>query len=107
MKATVISLACINSLPLVIYLFAWLPSLQIIQNAGDFGSSAFDQFFVLGFAWATLLYPLVLLLNHFFSFSNLRRKQMKTALWNQLTMSLYIFILVIYGAVTILHIQTA
>lgn len=107
MKATVIILACVNSSPLFIYLFTWLPSLQIIQNAGDFSSSAFDQFFVLGFAWATLLYPLVLLLNHFFCFLNLRRKQVKAALGNQLTMSLYIFILVIYGAVTLFHIQTA
>jgi hypothetical protein len=105
MKATVITLACINSSPLIIYLFVWLPSLKIIQSAGDYGEAAMEQFFVLGFAWATLLYPLVLLFNHFFCFLNFRRKQVKAALGNQLTMSLYIIVLVIYGAVTMLYIN--
>ncbi len=101
MKTTTIILSIINSLPLFLYVFVALPLTHIIKNGASFGEEGIIQFFGYGFAWAGIAYPLVLAFNHFNSIKNYRKNLHKAALMNQISMSVYLILLAVYGVVAL------
>ena len=99
MKTPTIVLAAVNTLPLVIYLFIAIPLVQMLGASAPVYDSLILRFFFYGFVYAALAYPLVLIFNHTNAFLNYRKHLYKVALCNEVAMSAYLLLLVVYGAV--------
>ena len=97
MKTATIILATLNSAPLVPYPFVALPLISILRLGGSAaGEGITKQLIALGFIWGTLLFPVVLIFNHWNSFRKYRVGLFRDAMTHQLVSSFYILLLAIY-----------
>ena len=97
MRILLAFLYALNTFPLLVYPFVFQPLVQLIVMGGGGSDSAFfERFSVLGFAWSTLLYPVVLAYSHWNSISQQRRGEDGLAVRYQLVSTFGLSLIFVY-----------
>ena len=96
MKTAALILAVFNTLPLAVWVFIALP-LAKLAASGLRGETPMSQFFGYGFVWGSLLFPILLILNHAFFIKNYRIGAYRPALLNQAYTLIYLVLILVYG----------
>ena len=86
-------------MPIVLYWFVVMPSIQLLQQLSVRREDWQSDFFTIGFCWAVLAYPLALAIGHLSTMRNRKAGLERGALMNQIALSLYLILLAAYGFV--------